>query len=366
MGAQASLQSWLKRQWQVRGIWSFVMWPFAWVYGAVASARRSAYLSGSKVAFRCGVPVIVVGNIYVGGTGKTPISIAIIEALQAAGWHPGLISRGYGRRSNTDPVTGMSPLGWETVGDEPALIAHHCQIPVSVDKNRSRAARSLLQTFPEVDIIISDDGLQHYALARDIEVALQDERGVGNGLELPAGPLREPPKRLDTVDILLTRTSRLDRTSMDCANSGGTHPVRGCFRVVIDHFSHLASGKTLSVHDFAAYQARHRPLLAVAGIGVPERFFNSLKELGIDPDTSIALADHEPIGAQWLNAQRLERTGTILITEKDAIKCTNVVHERVWVAHTTVVSRDSRWLDYLLQRVNSTPTAGTGVARTKR
>ncbi len=175
--------------WSRRGVPSTLLLPLSWLYGRLSARRLRA---GARTAWKAPVPVVVVGNILVGGTGKTPVTIAVCQALQARGWHPGIVSRGYGVTVGPEPR--LSDAGGDAprLGDEPALIHTATGAPVAVHPRRARAAATLLAAHPEVDVLIADDGLQHTALARDLELIVQDGRGVGNGRLLPAGPLREP------------------------------------------------------------------------------------------------------------------------------------------------------------------------------
>ena len=194
---RAELESWLHGQWSKKGLLALARSPLSLIYLAVVMNRVRRF-HPEKLP----VPVIVVGNIYVGGTGKTPVTIELVKALAALGYHPGVISRGYGRKdSATVMVEPESPAA--VVGDEPLLIVQATGVPTAVARNRTAAGRMLLSAHPEIDVLISDDGLQHLQLARDIELAVVGARGIGNGWVLPAGPLREPRSRLDTVDAII-------------------------------------------------------------------------------------------------------------------------------------------------------------------
>ena len=335
MAMAQQLEQWLSRQWQRRGIWAYATWPLAKVYQYFANRARDAYRAGRKTPYRASVPVVVVGNIYVGGTGKTPVTCGLAQVLQDLGYTPALISRGYGRHQTTLPATGQgSALDWHTYGDEPALIALKTGMPVSVHANRALAAKHLLQQYPKVDIILSDDGLQHHGLARDFEILVQDERGVGNGWVLPAGPLREPPTRLSEVDLVVQRCKQLGLLSaqINMQISAETNTATLPFAVALTHWRHAASGQLIQAHQLKDALALKSPVVAVAAIGVPDRFFQSIGELGIDLDAQVALADHKPIGQDWLEQQT---AGTILVTEKDAIKLPSIQDQRIWVAQTT-------------------------------
>lgn len=339
MAIAQQLHAWIARQWQHRGIWAYATWPLAWVYQYFANRARDAYRTGKKTPYRAPVPVVVVGNIYVGGTGKTPVTCGLAQVLQELGYTPGLVSRGYGRHRTTLPATGQgSNLDWQAYGDEPALIALKTGMPVSIHANRALAARYLLQQYPEVNLILSDDGLQHHGLARDFEILVQDERGVGNGWVLPAGPLRESPARLSEIDLVVQRCKRLGSVTAETNNAAANQqdtPATLSFSVALTQWRHAASGRIVAAHELKPSLALKSPVVAVAAIGVPDRFFQSIGELGVHLDAQFTFADHKPIGQGWLDRQT---AGTILITEKDAIKLPSIQDQRVWVAQTT-----TRW-----------------------
>ena len=290
--------------------------PLAGLFALATAVRRSLYRARVLTAERVGVPVIVVGNITVGGSGKTPLVAALAHALAARGRKPGIVSRGYGGsasrgapllvRPDTDPLL---------AGDEPVLLAR-TGFPVAVARDRVAAARALLDAHPDRDVIIADDGLQHYALARDFEIAVIDAaRGFGNGWRLPAGPLRESPSRLDAVDAVVVlagdvRAARAARAGAVAMTLAGSlfHRVD-----VPDVVAEAASLKGDRVH-------------AVAGIGDPQRFFARLAALGIDA-VAHAFADHHRFVAADI---ALPDARAILMTEKDAVKCRAFADERCW------------------------------------
>ncbi|MGK0558979.1 tetraacyldisaccharide 4'-kinase, partial [Bordetella bronchiseptica] len=208
MNAPRCLRRLLERQWRQGGWLSTLLRPLAALTGLVVARKRNAYLTGARAAWRAPVPVVVVGNIYVGGTGKTPVVIEVVRQLQARGWTPGVVSRGYGVDVGAAPRVGQGQLAAADYGDEPALIARATGAAIAVHPHRPRAVQALLRAHPGVDVVVSDDGLQHLALARDVEIVVQDERGVGNGRLLPAGPLREPAQRLADVDAIVTNAGR--------------------------------------------------------------------------------------------------------------------------------------------------------------
>ncbi|HLX23274.1 MAG TPA: tetraacyldisaccharide 4'-kinase [Usitatibacter sp.] len=314
---------WLEREWQRLGGGALILLPFSLVFMAVVALRRLAYRARLLPAWRAPVPVVVVGNVTAGGTGKTPLTLAVIEALARRGFTPGVVSRGYGRvpRGLNDPlgVVRVYPdvATPEHFGDEPVLIALRSRVPVYVSHDRPAAARALLQAHPEVDVLVSDDGLQHYALARDVEIAVVDgERRFGNGLMLPAGPLREPVSRLASVDAVVV-------------NGGWSDSIPGSRQFAMtlggERFVALAGGQQLAPHEFAL-AARGRNVAAVAGIGYPERFFDHLARLGVSAKP-LAFPDHHPFQAKDLKIPGAE---IVVMTEKDAVKCAAFADARMW------------------------------------
>lgn len=290
------MAGWLERRWyrpQASNGW---LRPLAALYGVVARRRRRLYQQGVKSSWRAPVPLIVVGNISVGGTGKTPLTQALCGWLRQQGWRPGIVSRGYGGHSAHYPLAVTAQTAAAACGDEPLLLAQSTGCPVVVDPQRSRAAQFLLSHY-DCDLIISDDGLQHYALARDIEIAVVDgERGLGNRALLPAGPLRESPQRLDEVDLVVV--------------NGGAWAFPGAHRMV------LQPGVPRGLDDQPAALAPGR-VHALAGIGNPQRFFDTLATLGFDPEPH-PLPDHHAICEAEL---QFGDDLPLIMTAKDAVKC---------------------------------------------
>ncbi|CAM2149195.1 tetraacyldisaccharide 4'-kinase [Pararobbsia alpina] len=314
--AQAEL--FITRAWQQRGWLAWLLWPLSLVFGAVAASRRMSFALGLRRVERVGVPVVVVGNVTVGGTGKTPTVIALAHALREAGWTPGIVSRGYGAKV-AEPVDVHTGSSAADVGDEPLLIRRRSAAPVVVHPDRVRAARTLREAHPEVDVIISDDGLQHYRLGRDAEIVVFDHRLGGNGFLLPAGPLREPLSR------------KRDATLVNNPYDRALPPWPQTFALT------LAPGDAWNVANPALRrplsQFAHSRVLASAGIGAPERFFATLRAQGITPSTR-ALPDHyrfdsNPFGDDDVDA--------VLITEKDAVKCTAWRDDRLWAVPVEAV-----------------------------
>ncbi|SDD16129.1 tetraacyldisaccharide 4'-kinase [Aquimonas voraii] len=294
MRLRARLESWLVRRWYgSRPILPLL--PLSWLFGGVVALRRWLYRRGLLKAAPRAIPVLVVGNLTVGGAGKTPAVLALIEGLRARGWRPGVISRGHGGDAHAAALLPEQPDP-RRFGDEPSLIRKRSGVPVAVARRRSEAA-ALLERMGEVDLLIADDGLQHYALARDIEVLVVDgERRFGNAALLPAGPLREP-------------LARAGACAARVCNGGTPQSGEWSMRLQAQALRALGEG--------SAQPPEGGRVHAVAGIAHPARFFASLRALGFDP-IEHAFADHHPFVATDLEfADDLP----VLMTEKDAVKC---------------------------------------------
>jgi tetraacyldisaccharide 4'-kinase len=286
--------------------------------------------------------VVVVGNLYVGGTGKTPLTITLVHALIQRGYRPGVVSRGYGRGSaHARLVEGGATAG--EVGDEPLLIAQSTGRPVAVGRDRVAAARLLLTMHPDIDVVLADDGLQHLRLARDFEIALIHYRGLGNGWLLPAGPLRDPPERLEQVDAVVFH--------------GGQPTVRihsPFFRLtteVADAYALAEPAQRMTLAALGAEQrARNLQVLAACGIGMPDRFFGMLRDAGLDID-ELSFHDHYDFSDLPFAAVPHNR---ILITEKDAVKCRDMpplrADLRLWVVPLRV-TLDLALIDLIAHRI---------------
>ena len=319
----SSLELRLTRAWLGRGPLACALWPVSLLFRALSSLRALLYRRRLLASERLPVPVIVVGNIFIGGTGKTPLTIWLAGQLRAAGFRPGVISRGHGGSEAAPREVDAASLAAE-VGDEPLLIARRAACPVVVGRRRAEAGRALLAAHPEVDVLITDDGLQHYALERDIEIILFDARGVGNGWLLPAGPLREAPSR--RRDFTVVNAPALDAALRE--QVGGA-PFR--MQLAGEVAQSLADPSRLV--PLASLAGRR--IVAAAGIGNPGRFFTLLRAAGLD-FAELPLPDHHDFLDQPFAALDAD---VILITEKDAVKCAQIENlkrdPRLWVVPVT-------------------------------
>ena len=286
----------LTQAWEQRGLLAWVLWPLSLLYRLLVVLRRWLYAQHWLASAGVPVPVIVVGNVVAGGAGKTPVVIALVQHLQARGLRVGILSRGYGR-SSTDCIEVLPGSPLAQTGDEPALLQRKTQAPVFVAPRRIDAARALLARHPTTQVLVCDDGLQHLALRRDVEICVFDDRGVGNGFLLPAGPLREPWPR--SADVVL-------HTGLRPAFAGFT-AQRALARCAV-----AADGSTVPLSSLHG-----QPLLAVAAIAKPESFFAMLRDAGLALADTQALPDHYDFDS-WMRPQNVRYK--LICTEKDAVK----------------------------------------------
>jgi tetraacyldisaccharide 4'-kinase len=301
----------LEKHWQHLTVVSIALLPLSALFAALSWLRLAGYRIGLLRSVRVPVPVVVVGNLSVGGTGKTPVVIWLVKSLRAAGYTPGVISRGYGGSEKLYAV--QADTSPQLAGDEPVLIANLARCPVWVGRDRAAAASRLLAANPDVDVVISDDGLQHYRLRRDCELAVVNARQqFGNRLLLPAGPLREPPSRLRSVDAVIVNGGSMPDLPGDSFD----------MRLEGSEFCNLVdTQRRASPADFEGMR-----LHAVAGIGDPDRFFSHLRGLGLAFEAH-AFADHHAFSMADLEFSRCD---AVLMTQKDAIKCAAFARESWW------------------------------------
>ncbi|OBT13964.1 tetraacyldisaccharide 4'-kinase [Vibrio sp. UCD-FRSSP16_10] len=290
--------------------WLFwpVLWPLSLLFAWISKRRKYAYLNGQKASFKAPIPVVVVGNITAGGNGKTPVVVWLVETLQAQGLNVGVVSRGYGGKAPCYPLLVGNETPTQYCGDEPKLIAQRTGATVVVDPIRANAVQHLLQH--NVDIVITDDGLQHYALQRDIELIVIDgQRRFGNQQLIPLGPLREGMARLSDVDFLIT--------------NGGVaqhHEISMTLQATLA--VNLLSGEKRSVNELG-------PLFAIAAIGHPPRFFDTLKSMQADVVNSKGFTDHKALHKSEI-ISLLTEGEQLIMTEKDAVKCREFADDNWW------------------------------------
>jgi tetraacyldisaccharide 4'-kinase len=338
------------KHWHRRGAVAWLLWPVSLIFRCVVFVRRVLFRIRLLKSEHPGIPVIVVGNIVAGGSGKTPLVLWVAELLKSKGWHPAIVSRGYrrdnGRRtqgangstapgaSGADDAPRAATIASDAaeVGDEPIILARRSGCPVWVGADRVAVVREIRSKHPDVDVVILDDGLQHYRLRRDIEIAVVDGRGFGNGFLLPAGPLREAPRRLKTVDAVV---------------SHGNSSVDG-FKMVLegDTFHRMTDARDRRPASAFAGHGVH----AVAGIGDPNRFFLHLIKLGIQPIPH-PFPDHHPFTLRDLE---FGGDAPIVMTEKDAVKLRRAPHAHWWVLPVTA-RLDPAFGDWLLGKLKKRP-----------
>jgi tetraacyldisaccharide 4'-kinase len=328
MRLSAWLHQQLPRVWTSKGLLAWLLLPVSWVHAALLSARGLAWHWGWHQAHRLPVPVIVVGNVVAGGAGKTPLTMALVNHLQQRGWRVGVISRGHGRKTHDTRAVMPDSLPNE-VGDEPLLIRQKTGVPVWVAALRAEAGLGLLQAHPEVNMLVCDDGLQHWALARDLEICVMDERGVGNGWLLPAGPLREPWPR--PVELLLHT---------------GQNGLPGGFQAQrqLAPMTHDAQGRSLALSSLIG-----QPVDAVAGLARPEAFFAMLRAAGLQLEHTTALPDH----FDYAHGAPDATDRPLLCTEKDAAKLWQ--HQPRALAVPLVLTPEAAFWQALDQRLAEKP-----------
>ncbi|AGO54564.1 tetraacyldisaccharide 4'-kinase LpxK [Serratia plymuthica 4Rx13] len=299
----------IERIWSGSSLVYLLLLPLSWLYGLVSGLIRLSYRCGLRKSWRAPVPVVVVGNLTAGGNGKTPTVIWLVEQLQQRGYRVGVVSRGYGGKAASYPLVLDEHTTTQQAGDEPVLIYQRTGAPVAISPKRAEAVQALLHQ-QKLDVVITDDGLQHYALQRDFELVVIDGvRRFGNGWWLPAGPMRE-------------RASRLNSVNARIANGGVAQAGEIAMRLQAREAVNIASG--------ARRPAAELPhVVAMAGIGHPPRFFATLEKLGVDVEKEVAFADHQEYQQAQL-AALVSSEQTLLMTEKDAVKCRIFAQPNWW------------------------------------
>lgn len=307
----------IEKKWYRGHLLVWVLSPLALLFYLISALRRCLYALGVKQSVKVDAPVIVVGNISVGGNGKTPVVLALAEYYKNKGVKVGILSRGYGSKSDFYPRKVSENDEAKHVGDEPRLLAGRSGCDVVIDPNRVRGATYLVEQC-ESDLIICDDGLQHYALSRDVELIVMDDRLVGSGFLLPMGPLREGKWRLGTVDAIIHNSSVMPQLSQPCA---------------AQFLMSLEPGNLINVKDrqrqISSDSFRDSPVSALAGIGSPQRFFSQLENLGLKLNSARAFPDHHDFTVDDIP------TETVIMTEKDAVKVSAFAHKDCWFLPVT-------------------------------
>ena len=337
---------------QRKPLWLLVLLaPLSALFAIVVSMRRGAYQRGFLSSTKLSRPVIVVGNVTVGGTGKTPFVIWLAQRLQAKGWRVGIVIRGYGGQSVAWPREVQADTPCTEVGDEAVLIAGRTNAIVVAGPDRVAAARRAMEL--GADFVLSDDGLQHYRLGRDAEIAVVDERrSLGNGLLLPAGPLRESRSRLESVDLIVRtrRSSAEDALAQAAAVQPGADPEKRAGPPAITALARITDAVSLidgSKRTLTSFQSG--PVHAIAGIGNPEAFFSALRTAGLQVDGR-ALPDHAAASQADIT---FADDAPVLMTEKDAVKCRGIADARHWAVPLDVElnEADAAIVDAMVRRL---------------
>jgi tetraacyldisaccharide 4'-kinase len=325
------------RHWASRGAIAWLLWPASQLFGLVVFFRRLLFRFRLLKSHSAGIPVIVVGNLSAGGSGKTPLVLRIAEVLREHGWKPGIVSRGYGgsaSKEDAGPREATIASDPAEVGDEPMLLARRSGCPVWVAPDRVRACLALRAQHPDRNVIVTDDGLQHYALRRDVEICVLDERSMGNGFLQPAGPLREPRSRLASVDAVVTH---------------GKSEAQGyAMTLEGDKLVRFTDARDVRAAKSFAGQRVH----AVAGIGDPKRFFLQLARFGMKI-VPHPFADHHAFSAADLDFGDAD---PVVMTEKDAVKCKRIAQAHFWVFPISA-SLDPAFERWLLERLGGSKAA---------
>ena len=321
---------WLEQHWHRITALHLILLPVSLIFGLLAALRRALYHAGVFTRVKLPVPVIIVGNINVGGSGKTPLTLWLAQQLLENGWHPGIISRGYGG-ANSSAQAVYSTSSPDDAGDEAVLMAQRKLCPVWVGRDRPAVAQALLSAYPECDVILSDDGLQHYRLDRNVEIVVVDGiRRFGNGWLLPAGPLREPASRLRQVDAIVINGGEASSGEFGMRLHGSSF------------YNLLNPATTAQAADFFGQN-----LHAIAGIGHPERFFAHLSHLGLKVQAH-PFPDHHHFTPKDL---AFTDADAVLMTEKDAVKCSAFASEKCWVLRVDA-QPDPTLAQLILERIS--------------
>lgn len=317
----------LQQAWYSGSKWVWCLAPLSVLFWALSSLRRLLFRLGLLSSKGSNIPVVVVGNIGIGGNGKTPLVLALVQNLVEKGYSPAVLSRGYGGKQTQFPYIVNINDSAQLVGDEPALIVKRENTLIVIDPVRARGVE-FVENNTNANVIICDDGLQHYAMRRDIELCVLDKRGIGNAYLLPMGPLREGIWRLENVDAIIKNIG-FDAPQVEAiaTEKGITKEFGMTLRAI--KWVNIKSSKSKSVDEFKLIVEQKRKegiqVDAIAGIGDPKRFFDTLKTMDINTQTQTGFADHYQFGTNDLPVQNM-----VLMTEKDAVKCIDFAHDNCW------------------------------------
>lgn len=340
-----SLSDALPEVWSRRGPAAWVLLPVGLLFAALAAFRRALFQIGVLKSVRLPCPVVVVGNVTVGGAGKTPLTLWLVAELARRGFRPGIISRGYGGSESAAGAIREVSLDDEAaaVGDEPLLMARRAGCPVWIGRDRASVGQALLKAHPEINVLVADDGLQHYRLQRDVEIVVMDRRGAGNGFPLPAGPLREPLSRAFEADALVFNDCPAGApVALPVATRSFAMGLSGArFRRLDD------PSITCSPAGFAGLKVH-----GMAGIGHPQRFFDHLAGLGIRAECH-SFPDHYAYRAEDLDFPGAE---ALLMTEKDGVKCAALAPAHAWVLQVDA-EVDTALAQLIVEKLNGRPPA---------
>ncbi len=360
-----SIETIITNAWQRKAAWLWLLLPISWLYGLITLLRRHAYKVGLLSSYRAPIPVMVIGNISVGGSGKTPLIIALVNHLQKRGIKVGVISRGYGGDTSQMPALVNATSLPNVVGDEPCLIVHMTGVAMAVCPNRQQAITTLLDAEPDLQLIIADDGLQHYALKRDIEwIVVDAARGFGNEQLLPTGFLREPMSRLEGAHVIYHDKPKIDLSHYHESSKNSHPPERLSMRLQADELQHLWSPQSPIKQIDNVVPASNSRVHAVSGIGYPQRFFDTLESLGFD-----VIGHPYPDHYDFSLAELLQYSDyPIVVTSKDAVKIKALLSDytaeqassdeyaqlvsRLWVLPVTAVLSDNCY-DHLNQQLKA-------------
>jgi len=326
--------SFIEQSWYQKKLWLWLLWPLSILTKFVAQQKRERFISQPKLSWKPDVPVIVVGNIVVGGTGKTPMVIWLTKLLEGRGYKPGIVSRGYGGNSSKKPIIVDDDTSVKLSGDEPIIIFKNTSRPVCISSNRIAAIRKLLRD-TDTDIVISDDGLQHYKMDRDLEIVIFDgNRGIGNGLCLPAGPLREPLERIEAADFVVSSSKIVDLETKHNKYLMNYQPIE---------WARIVDNKRFKADEWPLSKNVH----AVAGIGNPAKFYKTLSSLGLNP-IHHSFPDHYQFLEEDLD---FNDSLPIIMTEKDAVRCLDMDNKNLWYLSVEAKFEDVEIADKIINKL---------------